>query len=115
MIYGDARPPNKAKFLAELSRVFQDSVNPILIGWDFNIIKNASNKRKPGMQGHRSFLSNAILEQDRVREFEMHGRKFTWGNNLPQPTLGKVDRILCTMEWEGNYPLTEVPPDQKEI
>lgn len=45
VVYGDAQPSGKAKFLAELSRIFQDSVNPILIGGDFNIIRKASEKK----------------------------------------------------------------------
>ena len=44
MVYGDAQPAGKAKFLAELSIIFQDSVNLILIGEDFNIIRKASEK-----------------------------------------------------------------------
>ena len=38
----------------------------------------------------------------------MHGRQYTWGNNLPQPTFEKLDRIFCDVEWEENYPLTDV-------
>lgn len=38
----------------------------------------------------------------------MHGRQYTWGNNLPQPTFEKLDRILCSVEWEETYPLTKI-------
>ena len=106
MVYGDAQPERKARFLAELSRIFQNSVNPILIGGDFNIIRKASEKNKPGTPGHWSFLFNAILEQAGFRELEMNGRKFTWGNNLHVPTFEKLDKILCSTEWEEVYPLT---------
>ena len=67
VVYGDAQLERKATFLAELSRVFQSSVNPILIGGDFNIIRKASEKNKLGTPGHWSFLFNAILEQAGVR------------------------------------------------
>ena len=95
VIYGDAQPERKALFLAELSRVFQNSVNRILIGGDFNIIRKASEKNKPGSPGHWSFLFNAILEQAGVRELDMNGRKFTWGNYMQNPTFEKLDRVLC--------------------
>ena len=108
VIYGDAQPERKAKFLDELSRIFKTSVNPILIGGDFNIIRKASEKNKPGTPGHWSFLFNAILEQAGVRELEITGREFTWGNNLPIPTFEKLDRILCSTEWEEVYPLTQI-------
>ena len=108
VVYGDAQPERKARFLAELSRIFQNSVTPILIGGDFNIIRKASEKNKPGTPSHWSFLFNAILEQAGVRELEMNGRNFTWGNNLPVPTFEKLDRILCNNEWEEVYPLTQI-------
>ena len=75
VVYGDAQPSRKVKFLAELSRIFQNSVNPILIGGDFNIIRKASEKNIPGTLGQWSFLFNAIIEQAGVRELDMHGRK----------------------------------------
>ena len=108
VIYGDAQPDRKALFLAELSRVFQNSINPILIGGDFNIIRKASEKYKSGSPRHWSFLLNAILEQAGVRELDMNGRQFIWGNNMHNPTFEKLDRILCSTEWEETYPLTQV-------
>ena len=62
-------------------------------------------------QGHLDngvFLFNAILEQAGVRELDMNGRQFIWGNNMHNPTFEKLDRILCSTEWDGTYPLTQV-------
>ena len=53
-------------------------------------------------------MFNAILEHAGVRELEMNGREFTWGNNLPIPIFEKLDRILCNTEWEEVYTLTQV-------
>ena len=78
------------------------------MGGDFNIIRKASEKNKPGTPGHWSFLFNVIIEQAGVRELDMHGRNYTWGNNLPHPTFEKLDRVLCDVEWEEKYPLTEI-------
>lgn len=39
VVYGDAQPEGKARFFPELFGVFQNSVNTILIGGDFNIIR----------------------------------------------------------------------------
>lgn len=49
-----------------------------------------------------------------MRELELHGRKFTWGNNMLNPTFEKLDRILCCVDWGENYPLTEVTARLKE-
>ena len=31
-----------------------------------------------------------------------------WVNNLEDATFEKLDRVLCDVEWEERYPLTEV-------
>jgi hypothetical protein len=41
-----------------------------------------------------------------LKEIELTGWKYTWANNLDNPTFEKLDRVLVTMEWEENirYP-----------
>jgi hypothetical protein len=34
----------------------------------------------------------------------LHGRKFTWSNQQDSPTLVKLDRILCSTEWNQLFP-----------
>jgi hypothetical protein len=43
-----------------------------------------------------------------MKEIQMLGRKYTWVNNLANPTFEKLDRILVTTEWEEKFPLTTV-------
>jgi hypothetical protein len=50
-----------------------------------------------------------------LRELEMAGHKFTWANNLAQPTFEKLDRILITTEWEEKFPLSTVRALTREI
>jgi hypothetical protein len=38
-----------------------------------------------------------------LKEIPLHGRKFTWSNQQESPTLVKLDRVLCTMDWEELY------------
>lgn len=35
---------------------------------------------------------------------DAHGRKFTWSNHQDTPTLVKLDRMLCTVDWEQLFP-----------
>ena len=51
-------------------------------------------------------MFNAVIEQARLRELPLNGRKFTWANNLADPTYEKLDRVLMCLAWEENYPLT---------
>lgn len=91
-----AQLERKARFLAELSSVLHACINLILIGGDFNIIRKTLDKNRPKTTGHWSFILNVIIEQAGLRELDLHGRKYTWGNNLPNPTLKiRHDFILC--------------------
>lgn len=38
----------------------------------------------------------------------LHGRLYTWANNLENPTYEKLDRILVSTEWELAFPLATV-------
>lgn len=105
VVYGVAQTEHKAAFLAELSKEFQASRRPIVIGGDFNILRKESEKNKAGGYNKWSFLFNAILEQNSMRDIQMGVRQFTWCNN---PTLEKLDRVFINNEWEADYPLTSV-------
>lgn len=114
-VYGDAQSDRKAGFLAELARVYNDNNIPCLVGGDFNIIRKETEKNKPVSNEHWSFVFNAIIENVGLREFPLNGRKFTWANNLPDPTYEKLDRVLCCPVWEEKYPLTIVQAFAREI
>jgi hypothetical protein len=38
-----------------------------------------------------------------LKEILLHGRKFTWSNQHESPTLVRLDRVLCTVEWEDLF------------
>jgi hypothetical protein len=73
---------------------------PILIGGDFNILRNPSEKNNDNFEHQWSFLFNSVIGGLNLRELEMSGSKFTWANALPNPTYEKLDRILKSTEWE---------------
>ena len=92
--------------MAEISRIYQDNAFvPCLMGADLNIIKKSDEKNKPDGYNHQSFILNTIIEQVGLRELPLNGRKFTWANNLQDPTYEKLDRILICPDWEDHYPL----------
>lgn len=76
-VYGDAQTDGKASFLAELSRIYQDNPLPCVIGGDFNIIRNSSEKNKPGTTDHWTFVFNAIIEHAGLRELPLNGWNLT--------------------------------------
>jgi endonuclease/exonuclease/phosphatase family metal-dependent hydrolase len=39
-----------------------------------------------------------------LKEIPLHGRRFTWSNQQVDPTLVKLDRVLCSVDWEQFFP-----------
>lgn len=39
-----------------------------------------------------------------LKEIPLLGRCYTWSNERDSPTLVKLDRVLCTVDWEDFYP-----------
>jgi hypothetical protein len=75
----------------------------LLVGGDFNIIRKANEKNKPGGVNKWSFLFNSIIEQNGLVEFDLNNRLFTWSNNRIDPTFEKLDRFLASPEWDLAY------------
>jgi hypothetical protein len=45
----------------------------------------------------------------------MSGRKYTWANNLANPTFEKLDQFLIITEWEEQFPLTTFRALTREV
>jgi len=73
--------------------------------WGFQLIykdedKNNANLNRAMMGRFRRFINDLAL-----KEIPLHGRKFTWSNQQVSPTLVKLDRVLCTVDWEDIFPV----------
>jgi hypothetical protein len=60
--------------------------------------KNNSNYNRAMMGRFRRLIDDLAL-----KEIPLHGRKFTWSNQHESSTLVKLDRVLCTVEWEDLF------------
>jgi len=115
-VYGAAQPEFKEKkFLTELVQACRKESLPLLIGGDFNIIRNPSEKNNDKFDSRWPFLFNAIIDGLDLREIEMSGRKFTWANSKSVPTYERLDRVLVSTEWEQKFPLVTVDALNREI
>jgi hypothetical protein len=81
---------------------------PLVIGGDYNILRNPSEKNNDHYQTRWPFLFNAVIDGLNLKEIQLTGQKYTWANNLANPTFEKLDRVLITTEWEEKYPITTV-------
>lgn len=61
--------------------------------------KNNDNVNRALMGRFRRFVNEMEL-----MEIPLLGRRYTWSNERDSPTLVKLDRVLCTSDWEDIYP-----------
>ena len=106
--YGAAQDDQKSFFLAEIVRMCEKETLPMMVGGDFNIIRNPTEKNNANYNPRWSFMFNAIIECIGLKELEMSGRQYTWANRRETQTFEKLDRILVTVEWEQKFPLATV-------
>jgi hypothetical protein len=71
---------------------------------DFNLIlevadKNNSNLHRRMMGRFRRFLNDLEL-----KEQDLIGRRYTWSNERQAPTMEKLDRWFCTVDWDEGHP-----------
>lgn len=71
-----------------------------MIAGDFNSEdKNNDNVNRAMVGRFRRFVNDLEL-----KEIPLLGRRYTWSNERDSPTLVKLDRVLCTNDWEDLYP-----------
>jgi hypothetical protein len=56
--------------------------------------------------GHSLF--NVVIDSLDLREVAMIRRKFTWANNLPEPTYKKLNHVVMDSDWEDKFPMVSV-------
>ncbi|KAM0873017.1 hypothetical protein ACQ4PT_038342 [Festuca glaucescens] len=44
------------------------------------------------------------LDDLELRELPLHGRRYTWSNERESPTLERLDRMFCSVDWEAGHP-----------
>jgi hypothetical protein len=114
-IYGPAQANLKEQFLTEMVHLCSHKQLPILVGRDFNMLRNPSEKNKDSYEHRWPFLFNCVIDGLNLRELEMSDGRFTWANSLSNPTYEKLGRVLVSTEWEQKFPLTTVTALSKDI
>lgn len=94
--YDPAHEEFKMDFLTELASLCSKMVNHYVIGGDFNILRDRSEKNKQVTLSHASDLFNSIIHSYNLREIHMSGGMYTWSNKQQNPTLEKLGRILMS-------------------
>jgi hypothetical protein len=107
-VYGAAQGVHKHAFLQEMVNLANNTLHPIIIGGDFNLLRYPHEKSKGRFDNHCHFLFNVVIDSVDLREIAMVGRQFTWANGFPDPTYEKLDRVLMDSSWETKFPMVYV-------
>jgi exonuclease III len=71
---------------------------------DFNLIYREEDKNNKNLDRAMMGCFRRWINDLAVKEVPLHGRKFTWSNGQNYPTLVRLDRAFCSVEWEQIFP-----------
>jgi exonuclease III len=103
-IYGPHRDTEKPGFLHELREVRSLCNGPWMLAGDFNMIYKPEDKNNNNVNWALMGRFSRFVNDLELKEIPLLGRKYTWSNGRESPTMIKLDRVLCTSDWEGMYP-----------
>lgn len=103
-VYGPHLDSEKAAFLEELREVRSLCAGPWMLAGDFNMIYAAEDKNNENLNRAMMGRFRRFVNDMDVKEVPLLGRRYTWSNERHSPTLVKLDRVLCTADWEAFYP-----------
>jgi exonuclease III len=103
-VYGPQGNDAKIQFLQELRDIHAACPGAWMVAGDFNLIykdedKNNSNLNRAMMGRFRKLINDLAL-----KELPLHGHKYTWSNQQESPTLVRLDRVSCSIDWEDIFP-----------
>jgi exonuclease III len=103
-VYGPQGTEAKIQFLHELRGIRQNCHGPWLIGGDFNMICNEADKNNQNLDRAMMGRFQRWINDMNLKELLLHGRRYTWSNGHNNPTLVRLDRVFCSVEWEEAFP-----------
>jgi len=102
-VYGPQEDEDKIAFLQELWDVRALWRGPWLFARDFNLIYQAAEKNNTNLDRAMMGRFSRFLDDMEAKEIPLLGRKYTWSNERSSPTLVRLDRAFCCLDWE-NFP-----------
>jgi hypothetical protein len=71
---------------------------------DFNLIYKAEDKNNGNLNRATMGRFRRLLNELKLKELPLLGRKYTWSNERFSPTLVRLDRVFYTADSETLYP-----------
>jgi hypothetical protein len=105
-VYGPAQHHLLNMFLEEMSEICDNEPLPIVLGGDFNLIRNQNEKNSTYIDQKRMDMFSDFITNHKLRKLSRGGPKFTWSNKQVNPVLVKLDRFSISTKWEENFMLS---------
>ena len=104
VVYGPTVDSRKLEFLEELRQVRTAFPGPWAVAGDFNLILEAADKNNDRINRRMMGRFRRLLNDLELKEQDLVGRRYTWSNERRTPTLVKLDRWFCSVDWELSFP-----------
>jgi exonuclease III len=105
VVYGPAQHDRSREFIAELSRKCLFATLPMVLGGDFNLIREVGDKNNKNVNLDLMNMFNMFIDLHQLQEIRRNVPKFTWSNKQSDLVMVNLDRVLVSTEWETKYPL----------
>jgi exonuclease III len=103
-VYGPADHAFTQEFLQEISARVAASDLPILMGGDFNLLREAADKNNDRLNWARIDAFNDNISTWGLREIPRTGARFTWSNKRLNPVRCVLDRVLLAPDLGTHFP-----------
>jgi hypothetical protein len=71
---------------------------------DFNLILSPEDKNNENINRAMMGRFRRLVSDLELKDIPLMGRRYTWSNGRDNPTLVKLDLVLCTVDWEVIFP-----------
>jgi exonuclease III len=114
-IYGPSSGPERQLFVDWFRNVSIPHDSLWMFLGDFNFMRSAENRNKPGGDYNEMMTFNEIISGQSLIELPLKGRQYTWSNMQEVPLLEQLDWCFSTVEWNSVFPNTIVKPLSKPV
>lgn len=104
-VYGPVQVNLKPDFLRELMETILALEAPVIVGGDFNLVRDSTEKSTSNIHMSLVNLFNHFVDDSSLRELHRHGGTYTWTNKQETPIMAVLDRVFISEDWEEHFPL----------
>jgi hypothetical protein len=81
------------------------STLPMVLGGDFNLIRELSAKSSNNVDVELMDKFNMFIKLHQLQEIKRGVTKYTWSNKKISPVMVNLGKVFALIEWENKHPL----------